>query len=435
MYIAQQIAAHAVTHVIAGRNLNIVLPQALALFPSASPQQRGAAADLSYGTLRHLGEINAYLDLLLSKQPTDAIILGLMQVALYQLLYDEAEAFTVVNQAVNAAQYRKKTWAKSLVNAVLRNFIRQKTTLSTQLNNNEVATFSYPQWWINKIRNQYPKQWQEILSIGNTHPPMILRVNQRKISTNDYLEKLQQHNIKADFLGGASIQLNRPLHVEKIPGFSDGLVSVQDRGAQLAAELLRIHPNQNTLTPSKLRVLDACCAPGGKTGHILELAGVEMLAIDHDSSRLEKVKSNLDRLQLKATLKVGDAANPETWWDGQLFDRIIADVPCTASGVVRRHVDIKWLRQPMDIQRFAEQQTKILPSLWRLLKSKGFMLYVTCSIFEEENQAQITQFLANHADATLQPLELVYNHVSHQHGQLIPSHTHDGFFYALLQKN
>lgn len=427
MYIAQQIAANAVSQVITGRNLTIALPQALATFPKATMQQRGAAADLSYGTLRYLGEINAYLDLLLSKPITDSAVMGLLQVALYQLLHDKAEAFTIVNQAVTAAQHSKRTWAKGLVNAVLRNFIRQKDTLVSKLTDNEVAEFSYPQWWINKVHKQYPQQWRDILCIGNTHPPMTLRINRRKITVDDYLTKLADQGIDAVHLGGVAIQLQIPLPVEKIPGFSDGLVSVQDAGAQLAAELLSVKPN--------MRILDACCAPGGKTGHVLECAEVDMLAIDSDAARLERVQSNLKRLQLNATLRVGDASRPEAWWDGKPFDRILADVPCSASGIVRRHVDIKWLRREADIKSFTSQQAKILPSLWQLLNKNGLLLYVTCSIFEEENQAQITQFLSNHADATLLPPELVYNHISHQHGQLIPSTTHDGFFYALLQKN
>lgn len=215
--------------------------------------------------------------------------------------------------------------------------------------------------------------------------------------------------------------LDKPMPVGEVPGFKDGWVSVQDFGAQFAAQLLDAKDG--------MRVLDACCAPGGKTGHILESAGVQMLALDHDDARLERVQSNLDRLGMSAVLQIGDAAKPEEWWDGVPFDRILADVPCTASGIVRRHVDIKWLRREQDIAEFAQQQKAILNSLWRLLAKGGKLLYATCSIFHEENQGQIDQFLKQHQDATKLPLE------HPQNGQLIPCADHDGFFYALLQKD
>ena len=221
--------------------------------------------------------------------------------------------------------------------------------------------------------------------------------------------------------GSQAVLLRKPLPVEQLPGFAQGLVSVQDYGAQFAAELLDVADG--------MRVLDACCAPGGKTSHILELATVDMLALDHDSSRLQRVQSNLDRLQLRAALKAGDAANPALWWDGKPFDRILADVPCTASGIVRRHVDIKWLRREVDVEGFARQQALILQSLWQLLAKGGKLLYATCSIFHEENQAQINRFLEQHKDAA----QLVQTHP--ENGQLIPCAEHDGFFYALLQKH
>lgn len=434
MYISQQIAANAVNQVLSGRNLTLALPAVLALFPNATPQQRGAAQDLSYGTLRFYGEIDAYLSRLLEKPLTDERINALLLVAIYQLLHDKADAFTVVNQAVHAvSQFKRpvpKSWAKGLVNAILRNFLRQKDQLATTLGTSEVVAYSHPQWWINKLKVQYPNDWRSILAIGNQHPPMTLRVNTKKISMQDYLQLLDRQGVEATYVGAQAVMLTKPLPVEKIPGFTDGIVSVQDYGAQFAAHLLDVQNN--------LRVLDACCAPGGKTGHILELADVEMTALDSDEGRLQRVQSNLNRLNLKAHLVTGDAASTQ-WWDSKPFDRILADVPCTASGIVRRHVDIKWLRREADIASFAAQQTKILPSLWQMLVKGGKLLYVTCSVFHEENQGQVDKFLKNNADATQLPFALPPNHpsesVSQMNGQLIPSTAHDGFFYALLQKN
>jgi 16S rRNA (cytosine967-C5)-methyltransferase len=431
LYISQQIAADAVNQVLSGRNLTLALPAALAVFPDATPQQRGAAADLSYGTLRFYGETNAYLTCLLEKPLTDDRIYTLLLVAIYQLLHDKADAFTVVNQAVHAvSQFRKPTpkqWAKGLVNAILRNFLRRKVEFAAKLANTEVATYSYPQWWINKLKAQYPDHWQSILSAGNQHPPMTLRVNTKKISVEEYLQLLERQDIEASHAGGQAVVLTKPVAVEKIPGFTDGVVSVQDYGAQLAAQLLDVQAG--------MRVLDACCAPGGKTGHILELADVQLTAMDSDAGRLQRVQENLDRLQLNAELVAADAAVAD-WYDEKPFDRILADVPCTASGIVRRHVDIKWLRREADVASFAAQQARILPNLWQLLAKGGKLLYVTCSVFNEENQKQVDKFLLQHPDAKQLPLSVdSFTDLTHFNGQLIPSIAHDGFFYALLQKN
>lgn len=431
MYISQQIAADAVNQVLSGRNLTLALPDALSAFPDATPQQRGAAADLSYGTLRFYGETNAYLTCLLEKPLTDDRIYTLLLVAIYQLLHDKADAFTVVNQAVHAvSQFRKPTpkqWAKGLVNAILRNFLRKKDEFAAKLAKTEVAIYSYPQWWINKLKAQYPDHWHAILIAGNQHPPMTLRVNTKKISVEEYLQLLVRQDIEASHVGGQAVVLTKPVAVEKIPGFSDGVVSVQDYGAQLAAQLLD--------AKAGMRVLDACCAPGGKTGHILELADVQLTAMDSDAGRLQRVQENLTRLQLNAELVAADAAAAD-WYDGKPFDRILADVPCTASGIVRRHVDIKWLRREADVASFAAQQAKILPNLWQLLAKGGKLLYVTCSVFNEENQKQVDKFLLQHPDAKQLPLSVdAFTDLTQLNGQLIPSIAHDGFFYALLQKN
>lgn len=425
--ISQQIAAIAVSDVLSGRNLTLALPDALRGYPAATQQQCGAAADLSYGTLRFYGEVNAYLEKLLEKPLNNAHITALLLVAIYQLLYDKASDFTVVNQAVKAAGDAKPRWAKGLVNGVLRNFLRQKVTLLEKIKKEEVALYSYPQWWINKLKNQYPTAWQSILYVGNEHPPMTLRVNVKKSNAQEYCQLLSRQDIEAKLLGVQAVMLAKPLPVEQVPGFAEGIVSVQDYGAQLAAYLLDMKPN--------MRVLDACAAPGGKTGHILELADVSLTSLDNDAGRLSRVESNLKRLNLSANCQLGDAA---TWKAEKPFDRILADVPCTASGIVRRHVDIKWLRRESDIASFCAQQAVILANLWQLLAKGGKLLYVTCSIFDEENQQQIDYFLQKNKDAT-QHLLLLTNDIDKNiqivNGQLIPTSQHDGLFYALLQKN
>lgn len=451
MYISQQIAAIAVSNVLAGRNLTLALPEALGSYPNASPQQRGAAADLSYGTLRFYGEVNAYLVKLLEKPLSNEHLTALLLVAIYQLLHDKAEDFTVVNQAVKAASYAKPKWAKGLVNGVLRNFLRQKVVLSERIKIDEVALYSYPQWWINKLKMQYPQKdaiassasadqyscgtytaFGSILKQGNMHPPMTLRVNIKKSNAQEYCQLLSRQGVEATALSEQAVMLKKPIPVEQVPGFLEGVVSVQDYGAQFAAQLLDVRANMHG---SKLRVLDACSAPGGKTGHLLELADIDLTALDNDASRLKRVASNLARLNLKADLQLGDASN---WKTEKPFDRILADVPCSASGIVRRHVDIKWLRREADIVSFTQQQAQILANLWHLLSKGGKLLYVTCSIFNEENQQQIDYFLQKNTDATQLPLLLTNEttkNINIQHGQLIPCDTHDGFFYALLQKN
>jgi 16S rRNA (cytosine967-C5)-methyltransferase len=419
--VAQRLAADAVGQVLAGRNLTNVLDMLFKSHTHITPQQRAVAQDLSYGTLRFYGRIQSVISQLLDKPLTHEGVHRLLLVALYQLLYDKASSHTVVNQAVEAAATFKKSWAKGLVNAVLRNYLRRAEEFATVDPQNEVARYSYPQWWIDKLKQQYPVCWQAILESGNTHPPMSLRINLQKTTVQDYSAMLAAEDIVHQLVGHQAVILARPMPVEQLPGFLQGLISVQDYGAQLAAELLDVLPG--------MHVLDACCAPGGKTSHILELADVKMLGLDHDAQRLARVQSNLDRLGLHADLQVGDAGQTADWWDDRPFDRILADVPCSASGIVRRHVDIKWLRREVDVQTFATQQTQILSSLWQLLAKGGKLLYATCSIFHEENQHQIDRFLEQHKDAR----QVTLTHP--KNGQLIPCAEHDGFFYALLQKD
>ena len=421
MDIVQQGASQVVCQVLGGRNLNQVLSAALQSAPGLTPQQRGALQDLSYGTLRFYGQLVRVLQQLLHQPLPDERVRCLLLVALYQLQYGKAVPYAVVDHAVRAAQ-KINARTSGLVNAVLRNFLRQRESLLTIANSTEEGRYAYPQWWIDRVRAQYGDDTEAILLVGNQHPPMTLRVNRNRISATDYLALLAQHDIQATLIAPDAVLLGHPLPVDKLPGFLDGLVSVQDAGAQYAATLLDVHDG--------MRVLDACAAPGSKSTHLLELARIDLLALDKDAQRLERVRENLQRLQLQATLHSGDAAQPDDWWDGQPFQRILADVPCSASGVVRRHPDIKWLRRPADIGGFAQQQLQILNALWRLLARDGKLLYATCSIFAQENQQVINAFLQQHDDARPLPLSVA----GMNEGQLLPDNQHDGFFYALLCK-
>ncbi len=420
----QLAAAAAVTKVLAGASLTGVLQEVWRTDPTLSKQQKGAIQDLSYGVLRFYAQLEAILGFLLKKSLRDKCLHHLLLVSLYQLQHSKTLSHTVVDQAVSAS--RSLVHGKGmqgLVNAVLRSFIRQRESLLKQAAEEEVGRYSYPQWWINKLRGQYPQNFQAILEAGNKRPPMTLRVNRRKISMEAYRKLLVEKAMQAELLWSGAIQLTQPVMVESLPGFSEGWVTVQDAGAQLAAPFLDVHDG--------MRVLDACAAPGGKSTHLLELADVSLTLLDHDSVRLAQVQQNLKRLHMTAErLVCGDASNPDEWWDGQPFDRILADVPCSASGVVCRHPDIKWLRRERDLVKFAASQQAILNALWKILGKNGKLLYVTCSIFAEENAMQIEKFLKHHPDAC--PLPLLG--AAMIDGQLLPDTQHDGFFYTLLHK-
>jgi 16S rRNA (cytosine967-C5)-methyltransferase len=410
-----------------GRNLNQVLDESLRRKSVWTPAQRAALQDLSYGTLRFYGQLNAVLDLLLHKHMTDNRITYLLLVALYQLQYSKAAKHAVVDHAVRSADILNPK-IRGLVNAILRNFLRSGDDLLAQAALGGEGRYSHPQWWIDELRAQYGEHAVAILDAGNGHPPMTLRVNQRQGTTADYQAQLSEQGFAARVIEPDALQLEKPVSVDKLPGFFAGRVSVQDAGAQYAARLLDVKDG--------MRVLDACAAPGGKTAHILELADVEMVALDKDEKRLQRVAENLQRLELTATLLTGDAAKPADWWDGRLFERILADVPCSATGVVRRHPDIKWLRRKKDIASFAVQQSDILQSLWPLLAQNGLLLYATCSVFNQENQSIIDRFLEKNADVRQLPVNLANESLRefHVNGQLLPNDQHDGFFYALLQK-
>lgn len=422
MHIVQQVAATIVGQVLAGRNLNQVLNEALRQHSAFTPQERGALQDLCYGTLRFYGQLARILDALLNKPLQDSRLRDLLLVALYQLQYSKAAKYAVVDHAVSAAKQINAATG-GLVNAVLRNYLRKEASLVQHAGRTEEGRYSYPQWWIEAVKEQYGEKAGAILEAGNRHPPMTLRVNTRCISPQEYLTQLTALNISAKLISPNALQLTSPMAVDKLPGFFEGVVSVQDAGAQYAADLLDVREG--------MRVLDVCAAPGGKSAHLLESANINLVAVDKDELRLERVQENLQRLKLDATLVCGDAAEPASWWDGKQFERILADVPCSASGVVRRHPDIKWLRRPSDIESFARQQEQILEALWPLLAQGGKLLYATCSIFARENQHVIEAFLSRHKDAD----QVTISAHNLNNGQLLPNDQHDGFFYAVLQKN
>jgi len=422
----QLLAAQAIKEVFAGTNLNEVLRGIWQSTPRLTPQQRGAIQDITYGTLRHYGQLDAILLTLLNKPAQNKSLHYLLAVALYQLCYSKTPAHAIVDHAVSSSRKISRNPAISgLVNAVLRNFMRQRTSLLDQTQTSEIARYSYPQWWIDKLRQQYPQDYEDILLAGNRHPAMILRVNSLHTSIDDYQMMLNSQSIHSERLWDNALLLTKPVAVEKLPGFTEGLVTVQDAGAQLAAPLLDVQAG--------MRVLDACAAPGGKSTHLAELTGnIELTALDKHEDRLARLTENFSRLKITDyRLAHGDATDPSQWWDGQLYDRILADVPCSASGVVNRHPDIKWLRRSGDIDSFAQAQIAILNTLWPLLQQGGKLLYVTCSVFSEENNQVAERFLSTHQDASRLPVL----HEAINNGQLLPGPHHDGFFYALFQKN
>ncbi|MGG7054739.1 16S rRNA (cytosine(967)-C(5))-methyltransferase RsmB [Nitrosomonas sp. ANs5] len=422
----QLLTVNAIGSVLAGANLTGVLRETWRKNAMLSSQQRGAIQDLAYGVLRYYSQLDTLLKSLLHKPLPDRRLHYLLLVSLYQLNYSKAPVHAIVNHAVSSARMLAgNRGASGLVNAILRNFIRQQDKLLAQTTQDETARYAYPQWWIDKLRQQYPQHYAAILLAGNQHPPMTLRVNQKQITVSDYQARLQACTIDSEWLWGSALKLSRPVAVEQLPGFAEGLVSVQDAGAQLAAPLLDVDAG--------MRVLDACAAPGGKSTHLMELADIKLTVMDKHEERLALLQENFTRLNMPDyQLICGSALEPSQWWDGRLFDRILADVPCSASGVVNRHPDIKWLRRPGDIEAFAQTQRIMLRKLWPLLCRGGKLLYATCSVFSEENSLLVTEFLSDHEDASALPCthETIINH-----GQLLPSTRHDGFFYALLQKN
>ena len=397
---------------------------------------RPAAQALAFQALRQLGRAQALRQLLAQRAPPPAAD-ALLCTAL-ALAWREEDApyppFTLVDQAVEAAkrhpQMRKQ---QGFINACLRRFLRERSELVAATEADPVARWNHPRWWIARVQHEYPDHWADILEANNRPAPMTLRVNTHRISREPLRDLLRAGHIASEPVGLHGLVLDRPHPVAAIPGYADGLWSVQDAGAQLAAELLVAGQ------PPAARILDACAAPGGKTAHACELAPqAQVLALDVDPQRCERIHQNLQRLGLHAQVRAADAGDPPAWWDGQPFDAILLDAPCTASGIVRRHPDVRWLRRPGDVAQLAEQQKRLLTALWPLLKPGGRFVYCTCSVFHAEGEAQIAAFLAHNSTALLRPGP----------GHLLPCNTaqvggvpdnqpsdHDGFFYAVLQKS
>ncbi|MBV1775719.1 16S rRNA (cytosine(967)-C(5))-methyltransferase RsmB [Burkholderiaceae bacterium DAT-1] len=423
MYKTQKIAGETVAAVLAGRNLTDTLNTVWRKEAGLEARHRGAIQDISYGTLRRYGEISFMLKQLIQRQDIEAPIHALLAISTYQLAWGRSAPHAIVDYAVKVASHINGGRAKGLVNGVLRNFLRRKDELMQAAHANPHAHWNHPEWWIAAMQRAWPDHWEQVLTANNSRPPMTLRVNLRKNSREAYLDALKAADIAAEGIGTQGIRLKQPVSVDQLPGFFEGLCSVQDAGAQWAAPLLNPAPGS--------RVLDACCAPGGKTGHLLEYADVAVTALDVDVQRLNRVRENLDRLGVSAKVVQGDAANPSQWWDGQPFDHILADVPCSATGVTRRHPDIKWLRRPDDFAQFATQQSSMLDALWGCLKPGGTLLYVTCSVFPEENAQQIEAFLSRTRNAR----QISLSTSLPNNGQLLPDLQQDGFYYALLAKD
>ncbi len=382
-----------------------------------SDATRGAVRDLAWTTLRDYGRGDAVLRHLL-RTPPPALIHALLLVALLRLEQRPEQAYVTVDQAVEAAASVMPGF-RGMVNGVLRNALRQPDALAAWRDADEQARYRHPAWWIAKVRSAHPEQWETVLAAGNSHPPMSLRLNARRDAA-EAEARLRDAGLNTRRLRNGALLLEQPVAVARLPGHAAGDLSVQDAGAQWATLLLDPQPGE--------RVLDACAAPGGKSAHLLERADIELLALDIDPRRAARVRANLDRLGLDAGIRVADCRDLSAWWDGRPFDRILADVPCSASGVARRHPDIKWLRRSEDIAAFAAQQREILDALWQTLAPGGTMLYATCSVFDEENRLQTGQFLTRHSDAERAPVD------GCPEFQLLPDSAHDGFYYALLRK-
>ncbi|MCL4135839.1 UNVERIFIED_CONTAM: hypothetical protein GTU68_046671, partial [Idotea baltica] len=414
-------AARIITAVLRDEgSLNTLLP---AYTAKVDERDRGLLQQLCYGTLRYYPRLAAYLNLLLSKpfKAKDKDLEAVLACSIYQLLETRVPSHAAVNEAVTTCKALKKLWAKGLVNAVLRRFLREREELDSTLENDQAFKTAHPIWLVELWREAWPDQLANIIAANNAQPPMTLRVNQSHSNPTNYLKELATANIEASatLFSPDGITLKNPQDVLALPGFTEGNISVQDEAAQLSAHLLALQPGQ--------RILDACCAPGGKTCHILEQVknDADVVALDIAATRLERVEENLERLGLQAALVTADAVDTNTWWDGKPFDRILLDAPCSATGVIRRHPDVKLLRKSTDIAKLAELQLTLLNALWPLLKEDGILLYATCSTLPQENDQVILSFLNSNRSMETTAGRQLFPEVG----------GHDGFYYALLRKS
>lgn len=418
-----------------------------AAMAAVEPGLRPGVQALLFQVLRNLGRAQALRKQLAPRNPpprADALLCTALALA-WSPAEAPYETFTLVNQAVEAAKRNPATQAQSaFLNACLRRFLRERDAIVAATDGDPVAQWNHPAWWIARLRKDHPQHWQQILQANNMHAPMALRVNVQKTTPAQYLLGLNAINLGASAVGECGVVLERPVAVQQLPGFAQGHASVQDAAAQLAAPLLL-----KGLDLSKpLRVLDACAAPGGKTAHLLEYAGpaspVKVVALEIDAARADRIHETLERVgvQAQAQVLVADAGRPQDGWlqasGGGLFDAILLDAPCTASGIVRRHPDVRWLRRESDIEQLAQQQVRLLDTLWPLLQPGGRLLYCTCSVFRAEGELQAQAFLARNTDARLLPSPGHLIPGKTAEGGIVsenPSGDHDGFFYALLQKH
>ncbi|MBK8816609.1 MAG: 16S rRNA (cytosine(967)-C(5))-methyltransferase RsmB [Methylococcaceae bacterium] len=411
-----------------GQSLTTALDESFKSIDSL--QDKAFIQAMCYGVCRYYQRLDFILSLLLEKPLKAQDVKYLLLIGLYQLSFMRVKPHAAVSETVQAA--KNFSWAKALINAVLRNYLRRQPELEQRVDANKIAAFCHPAWLIKTLELDWPDRAESILLENNQAPPMALRVNTAKKSREDYLQLLLDQNLAAEPSGinVSGILLHKPVSVDVLPGFKDGWVSVQDSAAQLAAELLDAKPGH--------RVLDVCAAPGGKTSHILELQPdlEELIAIDNDKNRMLRVRENLHRLELQATLLVADAVQPTQWWDGRSFDRILLDAPCSATGVIRRHPDIKLLRRPEDIDALVVLQKNILNAVWPMLKQGGVLVYATCSVLKRENEFQIGAFLSTHRDAEESPMrsESWGNTATHGRQILTGDNSMDGFYYARIVK-
>lgn len=424
-------AARALTAVLSGKaSLGSSLPPQL---DKVEHHDRALAQDLAFGAARWQPRLQLLADRLLDKpfKAADKDVEALLLIGLYQLLHSRIPAHAAIGETVGCAGALKKPWAKGLLNAVLRRAQREHEALFAELERDPVLHSAHPRWLQKALKAHWPQHWQAICAANNAHPPLILRVNRRHGSRDAYLEELRSAGLAAEpcTFSRDGVRLLQPCDVTTLPGFKQGRVSVQDEAAQLAAELLELAPGQ--------RVLDACAAPGGKTCHLLEVEPAlrEVVAVDLEAKRLARVRENLERLQLDATLIAADGRDTAAWWDGTPFQRILLDAPCSATGVIRRHPDIKLTRQPEDIPALAQLQGELLDALWPTLAPGGILLYATCSVLPTENSETIAAFLARTPDAQEVAIAGEFG-LQPAHGrQLLPQlDGHDGFYYAKLIK-
>lgn len=403
---------------------------------SVPAELRPGVQALAFHAWRNLGRAEALRRKLAQRPPPPAAD-ALLCVAL-ALAWNSDRApydmFTLVNQTVEAAKRSASTKAQAnFLNACLRRFLRERDALIASTDADPVARWNHPMWWVNQVKLEQPEHWRAILEASGNPAPMTLRANVRKTTPQDYLATLNHAGIEAQMMAGGSIVLERAVPVQQLPGFDQGLVSVQDAAAQIAARLLL----DGMEFTRDMRILDACAAPGGKTGHLLELCDANVIALEVDPQRADRIHQNLQRLELHAQIMTADASQPDRWWDGNPFDAILLDAPCTASGIVRRHPDVRWLRRETDVAQLAIVQKRMLNALWGLLRPGGRLLYCTCSLFRAEGSSQVQTFLAHNTDAVLLPSP---GHLIPRSGvkvEHVPDNEpcdHDGFYYALLQK-